>query len=121
MTGMRSFWAGLSETAAAMAGVISPKRALAVMMPMGPQDHIGALTVYHHGVLPGGGGVGAGLEHGGGGGGVGADGDDLGGGEGGGFELGHQGGAHFAPLAVDDEDLFLLHGKGPFYWYYHSR
>ena len=39
----------------------------------------------------------------------------------GGFELGHQGGAHFAPLAIDDEDLFLLHGKGPFYWYYHSR
>lgn len=34
---MSTFWARLSLTAAAMAGVISPHRALAVRMPMGPQ------------------------------------------------------------------------------------
>ena len=79
-----------------MAGVISPKRALAVIMPMGPQITSAHLQFTTTGFSPVAAASAPALRHGGGGGGVGADGDDLGG-EGGGFELGHQGGAHFAP------------------------
>ena len=76
----------------------------------GPADDVGVPGVDHHGVFPGGGGVGPGLQHGGGGGGVGPHGDDFRG-KPRGLALAHQGSAHAPALAVDDEKFFLFHSR----------